>query len=246
VFRLHVTQTSSPTETSILHQPLVDVGATNFEVFCQKSVRESCIRIPQTRRTPLQTHTFLSPKFDYVFHLYVTSYYTPPLTLQRNVSNHKYKKLIRSNIIAIIWFICQLSTWLFTYSKTSLHVFQYLQLYQSHQSLCLYVLIIDLHHHRIILHQPLVDVPPTIFAEKPPKSVRESCIRIPQTRRTPLQTHGQISIPLRVLTIQHTNTLSIYLPIYSLGNMCITIYIYATEIYILYKLTCILFVFIKM
>jgi hypothetical protein len=40
---------------SIIHQPLIDVGGTKFRQKGWKSVRESCIRDPQTRRTPLQT-----------------------------------------------------------------------------------------------------------------------------------------------------------------------------------------------
>jgi hypothetical protein len=43
-----------------------------------------------------------------------------------------------------------------------------------------------------ILHQPLIEVESVLFDEKPQKSVRESCIRILQTRRTPLQTHAEI------------------------------------------------------
>jgi hypothetical protein len=44
----------------ILHQPLVDAARMVFGIFDPKSVRESCIRIPQTRRTPLQTRVLFA------------------------------------------------------------------------------------------------------------------------------------------------------------------------------------------
>jgi hypothetical protein len=51
----------SVTHLTILHQPLIDAARMVFAIFDPKSVRESCIRVPQTRRTPLQTHTLFMP-----------------------------------------------------------------------------------------------------------------------------------------------------------------------------------------
>jgi hypothetical protein len=70
-----ITTPLSPTRLSILHQPLIDVESMDFRVFARKSVRESCIRSPQTRRTPLQTRA-RSPKIPSVFPIPTPCHYT--------------------------------------------------------------------------------------------------------------------------------------------------------------------------